>query len=57
MIAAEMSINPCVFETAGLGFNVQLTKRARSPEKSQRLFDANSFCRSVKDIASEEYER
>ena len=32
MISIEMSIRPCVFETSGLRFSVQLMNRALSPE-------------------------
>jgi len=32
MISIEMSISPCVFETSGLRFSVQLMKRARRSE-------------------------
>jgi A/G-specific adenine glycosylase len=47
MIAAEIRMRPSVFETSGLGFNVQFTYNARRSENSHRLVAHSSSWNSV----------
>ncbi len=47
MIAVEMSINPCVWESSGVFFSVQFRNRALRSEKSHWLVSHISTCRSL----------
>jgi hypothetical protein len=47
MIATDTSIGPCVFETSGERFSVQLTYSARKPVKSYGLDSHSSRWNAV----------
>ena len=47
MIATDTSIRPCVFETSGERFSVQLTYSARRPVKSYGLDSHSSRWNAV----------